>query len=351
MVGDAAEGLQDDEGSHALPGPLDDLGRDQDPLSRIIGMGDDGVAGLRDVAELLGGLEQGVLFRHGGHKVVRHVEDPLDQVQEGPLRNGFFHSEFLRLGPADKVGLLDDVRHLGLDDLKAVFLQIELDIVIGARVEIEQVLSHDQDLGPGPGPVVGNVLHEPDRLLEALLHAADAAVLNALHDRVDGPVEGPLRAAGLLFIGPDLAQQVLEGIDHGQGEGDLDGGLEVELEAGMEVVVVHIVIGDDRHVLMARVVQGLAQKGPVVGQTAAADVLAHHDGLFPALVSGVLQGLQGLADDHLGREADVVVHIALAQLDRALPPDGKGHGLQSLRGKDRRHEPAEGVGGIGDKDD
>ena len=36
--------------------------------------------------------------------------------------------------------------HAGFYDLKAVFLQVCLDIVVGSRMEVQEVFAYDQDL-------------------------------------------------------------------------------------------------------------------------------------------------------------------------------------------------------------
>ena len=291
MVGDAAEGLQDDEGPAAFPGSLDDLGRDQDALAGIIGARNDGVAGLGDVSQLGRRFKQGVLFCNGGDKVVGGIEDLFYQIEIASLHDGFFDAVVLCLLAADKVGLLDDIRHLGLDDLKAVFLQIRLDIVVGARVEIEQVLSDDQDRRPGIGAVIGHLLHQADGLFKALLHLSDTAVFNGIHQHIQGFLKGFVGNPLHSLIGAHLAQQILQRIDHGKGKGDLDRGLKIELESGVKVVIVDVIIGDDRHIRVSGIIQGLAEQGSVVGEPAAADVLAHHDGFFHPLVLRVFEGL------------------------------------------------------------
>ena len=218
-------------------------------------------------------------------------------------------------------------------------------------MKVQQIFAHDQDLGSGDGPVIFHGLHQADSLFKGLLHFSDSALFRGVDQHIHGPLKGLIRAALHFFIGAHLPQQVLQGIDHGQGNTDLDIGTQARLETGMKIVVVLIVISDDRDIRMACIVQGLSQKGRIVGQAAAPDVLAHHDRFFLSFIFGLLQGFQGFSNDDLGGEADIVVDIAFAQLDRAFPPDGKGHGLYVRAVKHCRHQTAEGMGGIGDEND
>lgn len=52
------------------------------------------------------------------------------------------------------VALADDVGHAGLHDLEAVALEVALDLVVGAGMEVEQVLADDEDARPRAGAVV-----------------------------------------------------------------------------------------------------------------------------------------------------------------------------------------------------
>ena len=350
MVGDAAKWLQDDKGATAFAGTLNDLGGNQDSLTGVIGTGNDRVACPGDICQLCGRLKQRMLSGDRGDKVVGSIEDLLDQIQISSLNNGFFDPVIFRLFTADKIGLLDDIRHLGLDDLKTVFLQIILNIVVGARMEIEQILTDDQDSWPGIGTIIGHFLHEADGLFKPLLHLADAAMFNGIHEDVQSFFEGFIGNSLHRLIGPHLAQEVFQRIDHGQCKGNLDRCLQIEFEAGVQVVIIHVIIRDDRHIRVACVVKSLAEQGSVVGQAAAADIFSHHDSLLFSLIFGVFNGLERLSDNHLGRETDIIMDIALSEFDRTLAADGKRNRMDLLGGKDSCHQPAEGVGSVGNED-
>ena len=350
MVGQAAEGLQDDEVAAALFGVVQDLGGDQHALAGVKGVVDDGVAGPDDVLHPRGLVVERVPLGNGVGQGVGRVERLVGGAVPQLFAQGLGDVVFLDLGVHVEVGLADDVGHPGLDDLKAVGLQILLDVVVGAGVEVEQVLAHDQDGGPGSAAVVFHRLHPVDGLFKALFQAGNAAAGHPVHDGVHAGLKGGLGGARLLLVGADLAQQLLHDVDHGQGEGQVQRGRKVHLEAGVHIVAVLVVVGQDGDVRKAGVVQGLAQQGAVVGQAAVADVLGHGHGGVAGVILAAVQGGQGLADDDLRREADVVMDVLLAQADGLVPAQLHGHGPDVLGRKGRRHHPAESVGGVGHQD-
>ena len=176
---------------------------------------------------------------------------------------------------------------------------------------------------------------------KALLHAGDAPVFQPLHGERQTLVEGGVGAAGHQLVGTDLAQKLLEHVDHRQSEGDANSGGQAHLEARVHVVEVNVVVGDDGHLRVARVVERLAQQGRVVGETAVADVLAHADGDRVRIPAAALDCGERLADDDLAREADVVVHIELAQADRLVAANGQAHCLEALAAEGRGHQHGE----------
>ena len=84
-----------------------------------------------------------------------------------------------------------------------------------------------------------------------------------------------------------------------------------------------------------------------MGQTAVAHVFAHGDRRVVRVVLSAAEGLQGLTDNDLGRETDVVVDILLSKPDGLPSSDLQGHGLHALPRKRGGHDPAEGVGRVG----
>ena len=87
-----------------------------------------------------------------------------------------------------------------------------------------------------------------------------------------------------------------------------------------------------------------------MGQAAVTDILSSGDGNFFSVIFSALQSGKRLADDDLGREADVVVDILLSEADRLIAADGQRLRAESLFHHGCRHDAAEGVGGIRNQD-
>ena len=66
-----------------------------------------------------------------------------------------------------EIGLADHVGHARLDDLEPVVLEVALDLVVGAEMEIEQVLAHDENGRMRVRAVVRNGVHDRKRAFEA----------------------------------------------------------------------------------------------------------------------------------------------------------------------------------------
>ena len=84
-------------------------------------------------------------------------------------------------------------------------------------------------------------------------------MLQAVHGELEALVEGSVGAARHELVGADLAQQLLEDVDHRQPKGDADGRRQAQLETRMHVVRVYLVVGDDGDLRVAGVVERLAQ--------------------------------------------------------------------------------------------
>ena len=112
-------------------------------------------------------------------------------------------------------------------------------------------------------------------------------------------------------------------------------------------MVVLVIIGQDGHVGISRIVQSLAQQGTVMSQPAVSDVFCHADSSLFVVIFSALQGSQRLPDHDLGRKTDVVVHVLFSQADGFLPADRQGLGPNPLCCQGRGHDPAEGVRSVG----
>ena len=259
--------------------------------------------------------------------------------------------ELARLRMLVEIGLADHVGHARLDDLEPVVLEVALDLVVGAEMEIEQVLAHDENGRMRVRAVVRNGVHDRKRAFEARRLASQPGALHALDNLIERAVERSVRRALLELVGTDAPKHGLEGIDHGKTVGDLDARAKAELEARMRIVGIDVVVGEHRDIVVSRVVERAAQQGHVVRQAAVADILASHHGDVVRVVLTALECRERLADHDLRGEADVVVHIAFAQADGILAPDIKGLGAHALIAHRRGHEPAERMGGVGDQRD
>lgn len=65
----------------------------------------------------------------------------------------------------------------------------------------------------------------------------DALCLQPFHHRVHGFLKGLIRASFYLLVGPYLPQELLQHIDHGQREGNLQGGEKIHLKSGQEILL------------------------------------------------------------------------------------------------------------------
>lgn len=119
---------------------------------------------------------------------------------------------FPNLGIQNEVNLSNDIGHPGFDDLKAVPLQIILDIVIRPRMEVQKILAHDQNLRPAVTAVIPHLFQDINRFGKAPLRTADAMLLQAVNKRVHSLFKGGVGTPRLQFIRPDLPQQFLHRI-------------------------------------------------------------------------------------------------------------------------------------------
>ena len=350
VVGQASEGLQDDEVVHAVRRVVHDLGGDEHALAGVEGVVDHLVAGARHVAQARRALVEGMCAGNAVTGVVRQVEDLVCHAPPGLLQHGLVELVLAHLGVHVEVGLLDDVAHLGLDDLHAVALQIELDVAVGAGVEVEQVLAHDEHARAGVRAVVGHLVHLGDCALEASLAARHAACAHAVDDVVHAALERRVGGACRQLVGADLAQQLLEGVDHGEHGHDAHRAAQAEGVAGLDVVRVLVVVAHDGDVVVACVVKRPAQERHVVREAAVAHVLGHGDGNLMRVVLARLHRRQRLADHDLRREADVVVHVLLAQANGLLAAHLQRRRLELGACHGGRHDARERVRGVGHED-
>ena len=228
----------------------------------------------------------------GGSDAVRRIMGHLKNLVSDPVPgfvlDGPVQVVFPVLHILGKVSLADYIGHMGLNNLESILLQISLDFMVRPGMKIQQVFSYNQHLGPQPASVIGNCLQVRNRLGKTLFRPGNAPLLKALAQGVHAPLKGIFSAARLQLIGADLSQKSLQGIDHGHSVGDAHGGYHVHPEAGMDLVRILIIVGQNRNLGKSCVVQGFSQQLAVVGQAAVAHIFSHADGHMVQVIAAAL---------------------------------------------------------------
>jgi len=347
VVRQAPEGLQDEERLAAVRGMMQNLAGNQHAFAGVERVVDNRVARLHQLGHAAGRLVQRMRGGDAVAHVVAVLEQPVRDAQKRLLAQRLAHAIFLHLGILVEIRLADDVGHARLDDLEAVVLEVLLHVVVGAGVEVQQVFAHDEHARAQFAAIVFHLVHDGNRLLERLLGAARPVRLQALHQHVDGPLERVVGTARHQLVGAHLAQQLFQRVDHRQHQRDADGAHHVHRPPGLLVVIVDVVVRDDGHVLVPGVVEGLAQQRGIMREAAVADVLARgHRDVGVRVLAGFQLG-QRLADDDLRGEADVVVHVLLAQANGLVAPDFQRHRAQALLREHGGHHAAERMARVG----
>ena len=155
-------------------------------------------------------------------------------------------------------------------------------------MEVQQVFTDNENSRTAVGAVVFYPVHQVDGFPEAFFQTADAVKLKAFHNGIHTFFKGSVGTSGHLFIRSDFAQQFFQYVNHRQSKSQTDGGTQAHSEAGMHIVVVYIIVGENRHIMESGIIKGFAKKGTVMGQTAVADIFAHTDGYFFAVVFAAL---------------------------------------------------------------
>ena len=112
-------------------------------------------------------------------------------------------------------------------------------------------------------------------------------------------------------------------------------------------MVILLIVGKDGNLGIAGVIQGLSQKGAVVGQSAVSDIFGHGHAHMIRVVGPASQGPQNLTDDNLGGEADIIVHILLSEAYGFRAADLQRDGPHSLGPEHCRHHHGKCVGCVG----
>ena len=123
---------------------LEDLRRNEHALARIERMVKHLVRLLNKLRHARWGLVQRVRAGDAVAAIVRELKEMVRDSVPRALAERQVHVVLPRLGMLVEIAFANHVRHARLDDLEAVLLKVALNLVVGARMEVEQVLAHDQ---------------------------------------------------------------------------------------------------------------------------------------------------------------------------------------------------------------
>ena len=173
--------------------------------------------------------------------------------------------------------------------------------------------------------------------------------LQTIHDEIHRLAKCLIAASRNFLIRADLAKQLFQNIDHRKRSRQTDRRHKVHPEARMQIMIIDVIVRQNRHLRVAGVVKRLAKQRTVMGQAAVTDVFSHTDRRLRWHILTTPKCCQRLADDNLRRETDIVVDILLSEADRLFPADRQRNCPDSLCLQRRRHNPAERVGGVRDQ--
>ena len=118
----------------------------------------------------------------------------------------------------------DDIGHFGFDDLKTVLFQIPLDLMVGARMEIQEIFAYNQNLRFGVTSIIVYLIHNLNGFFKAFFSPSDAGMSQTIYHLIKCPLKGSIGTSSRFFIRTDLSQQLFQCINHGKGKGNADGG-------------------------------------------------------------------------------------------------------------------------------
>lgn len=124
---------------------VQDLARNQHALARIKGVRDDRVTFLYQFRQAADRRIERMLFRYPIRCRVRSVKYPVRHMVPVFLDKRLFQMIRPNLLILAEIRFPDNIRHPRLDNLKSIFLQVALNLMIRARMEIEEILADDQD--------------------------------------------------------------------------------------------------------------------------------------------------------------------------------------------------------------
>ena len=330
VVGQACEGLRAHDVGRAVLDEVDHLGREQPALAHGVAQGEDLLGLIGKLEDVLVRLEARGLRQHAVHGLARGLNE-LDARHVREALGGLgaqlaLHVDGAREAKEEEV---DKAGHVGL----AAFGLDDLDqLVVGRGVELDENLSHHAHARLGAVVHKRNLVEGGDGLLADLLEAALVervhGLLHAGHElvmqRVDRALLGLVRTRAVDALHHEVAVE-----KHVDGLGEKNRVL--DRPAGVVFVQARGHVNRDHgDVGVAALAQCLADKGDVVGGSAAATGLGDENGRVREVVLAALDGLHDLAHGEDGRVADVVVHVLEAGVHGTLVNRGEKHQVVAI---------------------
>ena len=288
MIRQTAEWLQDHKILASFLSVMKNLSRNQHTFTGIEGMVNDLITVLYQILHPAGRLIQRMSFGDMVCQIMGRVKHGIGHAEPDLFIQRFLQLILPDLSILIKIGFPDHIRHAGLNDLESVFLQIIFNIMVCTRMEIQQIFSHNQDPWFLLRAIICHILQGSDTILESSGSSHNPPLFQAIHHLIHGFFKGRVGTALDLLIRPDLSQQFLQRIDHRKGKSNLHCGEKVHLEPRMYIMIIHIIVCQDRHVGESRIIQSFAKKCCIMGQTAVTDIFAHADGRILHIIFSAL---------------------------------------------------------------
>ncbi len=189
---------------------------------------------------------------------IRHGMSRIEDFICGKIPNLFTH-RFLELIFPNlrinvKIRLANDIRHTRLNNFKAIIFQIFLNIMVCARMEIEQIFAYNENRWSAFTTIIRYIAHDVNRAFESAAHTENAAVLHAVDHGIHRPLKGGIGTACNQLIRAHLAQQFFQNVNHWQGKRNIECRHQAHAEARMHVMAVLVIIGQNRNIRKARIV-------------------------------------------------------------------------------------------------
>ena len=328
VVREAGERLNDDEAVDAVLGVVQDFCRDEPAFARVVRRVDDTIDVVHEfvaVGVVLVELER----LHG-------LLDSFRGMREQLGGDTAFETVGNRVGRESAPDLFgaynfidaEEVRHAGEIDFHAVVHQVVFDVAVGAWVEVHEDFAEHGDARLADALLAAFRDFDLVELFDAGAEHFDKALGRAdfcflergggLHQFRHPLAVNLLGVALVDFVGAQRTVHRFDGVHECKAPERVEAEVKTELEARMHAG--RIDTGrDDGNVLVTRFVKSLTAKHGVLHGAAVFAVLGKaHRNFGLRNVRMFFEPLEAFADVDLAREANVVVHVLLAELDSAL---------------------------------